>query len=74
MLKNRTLAEAVKNLWYIYDDLCRVCLELEDEEGVLRYRGIGRKFEEALETVDALICYVEEADRFMNGQRRKVAK
>ncbi len=73
-LKNRTLAEGVQNLWIIHDELCSVFRELEDEERVLSYSGIARKFSKAMEIVNDLICCIEDADRFMKRQRRKTAK
>lgn len=73
-LKNRTLAEAVKNLWIIHDDLSSVFRKLEDEKRVLSYRGIARRFSEVMEGVDALICCIEDADRFTKRQRRTIAK
>jgi len=60
-MKNRRLANAAADLWFVFDQLIDVYRALEDDNERMCYPGLAKQFTPATAAVENLICFVEKA-------------
>ena len=63
---------AAEDLEMAREHMWQVSLELENEEGIMSYRGIEKKIQEIHERLEGLRYLLEDAKRFEKRRRRKI--